>query len=501
MSARIPIAAAVAGAALAGALVAVTSVGASRSTVDPATWKPWHITSASQFRLAAPPAAKSATTKAEIAQLLRFQRGRTPAMRQTIKKWTGRLTIVPWTDLLLQAFQSYRPRPPAAAYDLALFYTAAEDAVIAAYDSRDAYAAKSRPAPNKLSPAIKPLGKAASGSTYASPEAAIAGVAQVMIPYLFPDAPSRVYLAAANEALKARLWAGLNYRTDLERARALGEKVAALVIQQAKTDGRATNTQPPFPNPGGDNHWSPTPPGFEPPFGTPAGTWRPWLMTSNSEFLHSIPPPSTYGSPAFMDQVMQVLNTVNNETQQQRDIAFFWDDGPGTLTPPGHWISIAETQIKKYKPTNEQAVRMLALLSATEADAGVAAWNIKYTYWAVRPITAIWRLDANNNLRTEAECQATPSLCVWRSKWYSPITTPGFPSYPSAHAAFSGAAATVLGYFFPKAADALTAMASQVAQARVYGGIHYPEDSSGGIQLGHLIANLAIARAKADGGP
>ena len=41
---------------------------------------------------------------------------------------------------------------------------------------------------------------------------------------------------------------------------------------------------------------------------------------------------------------------------------------------------------------------------------------------------------------------------------------------------------------------------NEVAQARVYGGIHYPEDSAAGITLGHLIADLAIARAKADGG-
>ena len=63
-----------------------------------------------------------------------------------------------------------------------------------------------------------------------------------LIPYLFPDAPARVYVAYANEAIEARLWAGLNYRTDLERARALGEKVAQLVITQAKTDGRATKS-------------------------------------------------------------------------------------------------------------------------------------------------------------------------------------------------------------------------------------------------------------------
>jgi membrane-associated phospholipid phosphatase len=486
---------------VAGALVAAGSVGASRATADPATWEPWHLSSASQFRLPAPPAAKSATTKRELRQLLGFQRKRTTAMRQAVKKWTGQSTILPWTDMLLQAFQSYRPRPPAAAYDLALFYTGVEDAMIAAYDSRDAFAVKSRPAPSKLDKRLKPLAKVGAGSTYASPEAAIAGAAQVLIPYLFPDAPASVYVQAANESVKARQWAGLNYRSDVERARALGEKVAQLVIAQAKSDGRATNTAPPTPNPGGEDHWTPTPPGFEPPFGVPAGTWRPWLMTSNTQFLYAIPGPSTYGSPAYIAQLLQTLSIVNNLTQEQRNIAFYWDDGPGTLTPPGHWISIAETQIKKYRPTNEQAVRELALQSAAEADAGVEAWNIKYTWWSVRPITGIWRLGADNTLHTEAQCTADPSLCPWRGKWYSPITTPAFPSYPSAHATFSGAASTIIGYFFPGAAAQATAMAEEAAQSRVYGGIHYPEDSTDGLALGRMIGNLAIARAKADGGP
>ena len=196
--------------------------------------------------------------------------------------------------------------------------------------------------------------------------------------------------------------------------------MAAKAIARAQSDGSDAKFTDPIPT--GPDKWVGTNP-VEP----LKGTWRPWLMTSNTQFLHSIPPPSAYGSPAYIDQLLQTLNIVNNEGQKERDIAFFWDDGPGTLTPPGHWISIAEAQIKKYKPTNEQAVRELALQSAAEADAGVAAWNIKYTYWSVRPITGIWRLGADNTLHTEADCTASPSLCPYRSKWYSPITTPGMP--------------------------------------------------------------------------
>jgi membrane-associated phospholipid phosphatase len=224
-------------------------------------------------------------------------------------------------------------------------------------------------------------------------------------------------------------------------------------------------------------------------------------MTSNDQFLHAIPGPSAYGSPAYMDQLAAVLNTVNQETQAQRNVAFFWDDGPGTFTPPGHWISISEDLIKQYRPSNEQAVRILALLSAAQADSGVEAWYVKYTWWSVRPISAIWRLcDGGGKLCTESEVRADPSRATYRGKWYSPITTPSFPSYPSAHATFSGAASTVLSSFFPAAAAKVKAMADEAAQSRVLGGIHYPEDSRDGLVLGRIIGNLALDRARTDGG-
>lgn len=486
--------------ALAAVLVAATSVGARRTSADPATWKPWHLTSADQFRLPPPPTAKSATTKKELAQLRRFQKQRTPKMLAAIKKWNGQLAVLPWTDIFLQSFQSYRPRPPAASYNIAILYTALFDALVAANDSRDAFAAKSRPAPSKLDPSIKPLGKVKPGSTYAPAEIAVAGAAETILPYLFPDAPASLYHKAASEAANGRLWAGLNYSTDVQRARLLGQKVAQVVIAKAVTDGRATATGFPYPRLTGEGYWVVTPPAYEPPFGGPAGTWRPWLMSRNDQFLHAVPGPTKYGTPEYMQQLLSVLDTVNNGTDAQRKIAFFWDDGPGTVTPPGHWVAIAETLIKRYRPTNEQAVRALAYLGAAEADAAVVAWGMKYYYWSIRPITAAWRLcDGGQTLCTEAQVTADPSRATYRGKWYSPITTPAFPSYPSGHATFSGAGAGVLAYFFPTASTQVMDMAAEAAQSRVYGGIHYLEDSRDGLILGQDVASLAIEKSKADG--
>lgn len=68
-------------------------------------------------------------------------------------------------------------------------------------------------------------------------------------------------------------------------------------------------------------------------------------------------------------------------------------------------------------------------------------------------------------------------------------------SYPSGHAAAAYAAATVLGRAFPERAGEFTALAEQVAFARVYAAVHHPSDVAMGAALGATIgAALAGAR-------
>ena len=407
-------------ASLASARTAAVGVESGHTSSDAATWKPWHLSAADQFRLPAPPAARSATTKSELKEILRAEAKSTAKMRAVVKKWNAQPAISSWSDIFIDSMKSYRPRPPAAGYNLALYYTGLYDAMIAARDSRDAYVG-ARPAPSKLDRRIK-IALKISGSSYAPEEAAMAGAAETLLAYLFLDAPPALYHAAALDAINARVWGGLNYRSDVTRARALGQQVAQLVIAQAKDDGRLTATGFPFPVRTGEPYWVPTAPAFEPPFGGPAGIWRPWLMTSNDQFLHALPGPSKYGTAAYMEQLKAVLDTVNNSTQEQKRVAFFWDDGPGTVTPPGHWVSIAEGLVKQYHIANDRATRMMAYLGAALADAGVEAWRIKYFYWSVRPITAIWRLcDGGATLCTEAQVAADPGRATYRGRWYSPI--------------------------------------------------------------------------------
>jgi membrane-associated phospholipid phosphatase len=158
-------------------------------------------------------------------------------------------------------------------------------------------------------------------------------------------------------------------------------------------------------------------------------------------------------------------------TAEQKRIATFWADGPGTATPPGHWNQIALRMLSVASWSTLGESRLFSMLNTAQADAFIACWDAKYTYWSLRPVTAIRRL-------------------IDRS-WLSYITTPPFPAYVSGHSTTSGAAATVLGAFFPDQAGELDAMAEEAAISRLYGGIHFRSDNEAGLKLGRRVGDVA----------
>jgi membrane-associated phospholipid phosphatase len=203
-----------------------------------------------------------------------------------------------------------------------------------------------------------------------------------------------------------------------------------------------------------------------------------------------------------MAELREVVRVSETLTEGQRAIAFFWDDGPRTFTPAGHWIEIAIRLVRTYELGGPQTARVFALLGVTGAEAAIAFFEAKYYWWSIRPITAIWRLcDGGARLCTEAELAANPSRAAYRERWHALIPTPPFPSYPGGHSTFSGACGKVLTYFFPQAGNTLNQLAEEAALSRLYGGIHFREDNDAGLALGRAVADYAIRWAEADGGP
>ena len=154
-------------------------------------------------------------------------------------------------------------------------------------------------------------------------------------------------------------------------------------------------------------------------------------------------------------------------------IALFWADGAGTFTPPGHWNAIAFQLLRTHRLPLRREALLFATLNTAQADAFICAWLAKYTYWSLRPVTAI-RLELDPT-------------------WTPLITTPPFPSYISGHSTTSAAAAAVLSRFFPREARQLRAWARQAVVSRLYGGIHFRSDNEAGLRVGAAAGRAAVA--------
>ena len=154
------------------------------------------------------------------------------------------------------------------------------------------------------------------------------------------------------------------------------------------------------------------------------------------------------------------------------------------------------------KMSTEETARLFAVLNTSAWDAFVATWNAKYTYWTMRPVTAI---------RERATILGTTNP-YYDPNWLPNISTPPFPAYSSGHSGISAAAARVLQFFFPDSNPdpglidhvngpdgSIDKIAQQVSDSRVSAGIHYPIDCKNGLVLGREVARLALQRAIADG--
>jgi hypothetical protein len=186
--------------------------------------------------------------------------------------------------------------------------------------------------------------------------AVLAGAAATVLAYLFP------HRAAAFDELATR-----------ERPRSavlLGRSIGAVVVARARRDGSDAVWSGTVPV--GPGLWVPTPPAFAGPLEPLAGTWRPWTMARGSQ-LRPAPPPA-FGGKRHAREVREVYDVSRSLSPEQKRIADFWADGPGTVTPPGHWNRIALDLIAAKHVSTRAAARVLAVLNTAQADAFIACW-------------------------------------------------------------------------------------------------------------------------------
>lgn len=209
---------------------------------------------------------------------------------------------------------------------------------------------------------------------------------------------------------------------------------------------------------------------------------------------------STDPASAFYGQALEVYETSQTLTDEQAEIAFFWDDeAKETGTVPGHFMMIASEMVQQHNLSLREAAQLYATLSVALHDAFVSAWTSKYEVMLLRPDTFI-------NAYIDPD-------------WKPLLDMPNFPEYPSGHSVGGAAAAVVLTHFFGDApfndpygvinelpgyalGSAVTAerpfssfwaAAEENALSRLYGGVHYRVAIDHGMEQGTCVGQRVLA--------
>lgn len=292
-----------------------------------------------------------------------------------------------------------------------------------------------------------------------------------------------------------------------ERSIKYGEAIAAHVMAYAKKDN--------YPQTRGFRHtvtnapgtWVPTPPAYMDAVEPLWNKIRPMTLDSASQFK---PAPPTKFSEAkgsqFYKEAMLVYETGNKLSEEQKEIANFWDCNPfkmnvaghamfatKKISPGGHWMSIAGLVSAQSKADIMMTSKVYNMVSMSLFDAFISCWDEKYRSILIRPETYI-----NNYID---------------DKWQPLLQTPPFPEYTSGHSVASNASAAVLTSLFGenfaysdstevrfgipvRKYKSFKEAAAEASISRMYGGIHYIPAINEGATQGKNVGEWVLTKLK-----
>jgi hypothetical protein len=320
----------------------------------------------------------------------------------------------------------------------------------------------------------------------ASVDAAVAAANQATLAKLVPSQATAVESAYA--AALARIADGPAKTGGI----AIGQRAAAAILALRADDGATA----------AEAYRPATTAGVYVPTAIPAAShWpqrKPWLMSDPAQFRPG-PPPALTSALWLRDyNEIKALGGKRStlRSAEQTDIATFWE---ATMPPIYHGLVRSVANVASRDMT--QNARLFAAVAQAADDALIAVFDAKYTYNFWRPVTAIRNGDIDGNDGTERD----PS-------WSPFIDTPMHPEYPCAHCSVAGAVATVLraeigtgpAPILTTTSDSAKGAArtwknvddfmQEVANARIYDGVHYRTSTEVGLAMGKRIGALAVSR-------
>jgi hypothetical protein len=312
-----------------------------------------------------------------------------------------------------------------------------------------------------------------------------------MMRFFYGTNPAHVSLIDSLENVKQQSF-NLGQHTPWHAESAdYGKQVANAIIAWSATDD-SDKANASYTPPVGDGLWKATPPASSP---ASLPYWknnRP--IVANSQQGVTLPAPVPFSADPqspFYAMVNQVYKTSQQQTDDQKAIALFWDDAPNGkyLSAFGHWISVLAQVAKEKNLSLIETAEAYAKTSIAMHEAIIATWKLKFTYNLVRPVTYIQQHMDN--------------------KWLPTIGTPPHPEYPAAHATLSSAAAYALTNALggnisftdhsyddlgmtPRSYPTFEAAGAEAGLSRLYGGIHYQPSIDAGATVGKQVAKNMI---------
>ncbi len=293
-----------------------------------------------------------------------------------------------------------------------------------------------------------------------------------------------------------------------DRSVAFGTQVADHVMAWSSKDNyKQSRSFPKYSILDDPSTWKPTPPAYMDAIEPHWNKIRTFAIDSAGQFKPKAPTDfSTDKDSQFYKEALAVHDMGMNLTEEQRQIASFWDCNPFVMnvkghvmfatkkiSPGGHWMNITHVACVMKDIDFVQSAEAYARVSVALVDGFISCWDEKYRSRLIRPETYI-----NQYINED---------------WVPLLQTPPFPEYTSGHSVISSSAAVALTDLFgdnfaftdsteiefgltARSFNSFMEASQEAAVSRMYGGIHYRPACDVGVEEGKAIGEFIVGRLK-----
>jgi hypothetical protein len=293
----------------------------------------------------------------------------------------------------------------------------------------------------------------------------------------------------------------------IDSSKSYAQIISKKILAYAKADkyNRISNYRRYTPA-GTPGSWDPTPPAYMSPVEPYFNTIRPLTLDSAAQFVPDAPIPFSADkhSAFYKYLLLSYTKSGNGLTQEEKNIANFWDCNPFAvqndghmliglkkISPGAHWMGIANIACEKSKASFSETMQVNTVEAIGLLDGFICCWEDKYRTNRIRPETAI---------RTYVD-----------PNWKPLLQTPPFPEYISGHSVVSATSAVILTHYFgdnfaytdnveqsfgipPRKFSSFQQAAQEAAISRFWGGIHFMDAINNGLKQGNKVGNWVLGK-------